>query len=107
MTPTEIPETIEGYLSTTFAKDQPEYLPLPALVERYNEQQPETWHGAIITRWRPTAEELAMLLAGDDLYLEVWTFGSVCRKCGESQGLQPVKLGVWSDKVACITGSAE
>lgn len=106
MEPVEIPESVEGFVHVTFAKDQPEYLPLPALVEQ-RRPDGQGWRGAIITRWRPTAEELAQLLAGDDLFLEVWAFGNICRQCGERQGLQPVKLGVWSDRVACVDGSTD
>lgn len=105
MTPVDIDEPPpEGYAQVTFAKDQPEYLPLPAWVER---EKPEGWHGAVITRWRPTAEELEKIVAGDDLCLEVWTFGQRCPRCRAPFGLQPVKLGVWSDRVACVDGSLD
>lgn len=106
MEPVEISEPIDGYAPVTFAKDQPEYRPLPALMERKPPGKVD-WHGGVITRWRPSAEELAKLLAGDDLCLEVWTFGNRCGKCGHVQGLQPLKLGVWSDRVACVDGSIE
>lgn len=110
MIPVEIDgDAPEGFFKATFAKDQPEYIPLPALVEslpadKAREMLPR-YHGAVITRWKPTPEELEKLLAGDDIRLEVWTFGNTCRRCGQSQGLQPIKLGVWSDSVACVDGA--
>lgn len=42
-----------------------DYLPLPSV---------RTPDGKVITRWRPTPEELQLLLAGRDLYLITWTF---------------------------------
>lgn len=83
MTPIDPDVQVDGWEAKTYAKTQPEYRPLPCLYQRGP-------HGAVLSRWRPTAEELAALLAGSDLYLEQWTFG---------EALQPVKLGVWADKV--------
>lgn len=109
MNPVEIPESIPGYEPITYAKDQPEYIPLPAVRQSISEHPtPEelaSWHGAVISRWRPSTAELEKLLAGDDICLEVWTFGNVCGKCGAAQGLQPVMIGVWSDRIACVDGS--
>lgn len=70
--------------TVTFAKDQPEYNPLPA------------WRGddgMVVTRWRASwGERLKMLLTGD-LWLTVLTF---------NRPLQPVKL-----QTSCpIMGSA-
>lgn len=98
MTPVDPEITVEGWATITYAKDQPEYQPLPTLAERSGSYR-------VLSRWRPTAEELEKLLMGDDIYLEVVTFGNECRRCGQLAGLQPVILGVWSDKVACIDGS--
>jgi len=99
MEPVEISEPIDGWTARTYAKYQPQYVPLPTIQK---DNDPE---GRIITRWRPSAEDLTKLLSGDDLYLEVLTFGNVCRQCGLEQGLQPVRVGVWSDRVACVDGS--
>lgn len=101
MTPIEITEQVEGWAKVVYAKDQPEYQPLPTL------RQVGTVEGRVLSRWRPTEDELIKLLAGDDLYLEVWTFNNECRRCGQQQGLQPVRLGVWSDRVACVDGSTK
>lgn len=59
----------------TFAKNQPEYLPLPAIV----------YGGVVITRWKLSwAERIAVLLGGS-MWLQVLTFGDP---------LQPLKLSV-------------
>jgi hypothetical protein len=58
-----------------YAKDQPEYLPLPALKSKHSD-------GRILTRWKLTAAERAALAKGADLFLEVLTF---------RQPLQPVR----------------
>jgi hypothetical protein len=58
----------------TFAKDQPQYQPLPAI---------RTPDGAILTRWEPTPEERRAIAEGGSIYLAVWTFNNP---------LQPVLL---------------
>lgn len=58
----------------TYAKDQPEYKPLPAL---------PTGDGVILTRWRMNRRERLRALLSGDVYLWVWTFGGP---------LQPVSL---------------
>jgi len=60
-----------------FAKDQPEYAPLPAAIVKRDEGQ------AVVTRWRFTDEERAAIANGADLYLELLTFG---------QPLQPIRM---------------
>lgn len=60
---------------TTFAEDQPEYLPLPALLLST---------GKVITRWRPTLRERIKILFGGSLFLSVLTF---------NRPLQPLQLG--------------
>lgn len=72
---------IPGHETDEFviAKDQPEYIPLPAVAI-------DTPEGiAIVTRWRPDAEERAALAAGADIWLLSLTFGGP---------LQPVRLTV-------------
>lgn len=59
-----------------YAKNQPEYLPLPAI--RFPD-------GRMYTEWRPTEEELQQLINGEHIRLWVWTF---------NQPLQPVALEV-------------
>lgn len=75
MTPTE-PQPREGMRAIVFAKDQPQYIPLPALYDQT---------GLVITEWEPTAEELDKLLCGGRVRLYVHTF---------RQPLQPVSLEV-------------
>lgn len=75
MTPVE-PRPREGAEAVVFAKDQPEYIPLPANV---------TPDGLVMTEWEPTATELAHLCAGARVRLWVWTAG---------HPLQPVALDV-------------
>jgi len=48
-----------------FAKDQPQYEKLPAMIDS---------SGLVMTEWEFTAEELAQVLAGGRLRLWVWTF---------------------------------
>jgi hypothetical protein len=59
-----------------FAKNQAEYDPLPAFVDR---------NGMVMTEWELTAEDLAKVLAGGRVRLWVWTFG---------RGFSPVALEV-------------
>lgn len=58
----------EGWEEVTYAKDQPEYRPLPSL------RDPRDPQGRILTRWTFTPEEREAIAAGADLYLQVLTF---------------------------------
>jgi hypothetical protein len=60
------------------AKNQPQYIPLPATVINTHEGV------AVVTRWRPTAEELHQLFEGADVWITHLTFGGK---------LQPLKVG--------------
>lgn len=75
MTPVE-PTIADGATFVVFAKDQPQYLPLPASVDA---------HGVVMTEWEPTAEELERLFLGGRVRLWIHTF---------HQPLQPVRLEV-------------
>lgn len=44
-----------GAMLMVFAKDQPQYIPLPASVDN---------EGTVMTEWEPTAEELELLFKG-------------------------------------------
>lgn len=57
----------------TYAKDQPEYIPLPAMKKR---------NGDITTAWELSDEEIAILIATKRIYLHVMTF---------NQNLQPLR----------------
>jgi hypothetical protein len=70
-----IPKCFEEQ-NVMFAKDQPEYLPLPAFKQG---------NGDVITCWHLTDEEIDKLTESRSLYLSVKTF---------NQPLQPVYLTV-------------
>ena len=61
------------------ARDQPEYLPLPAIQIQIGEAF------GLLTRWRPTDEERAALANGADIWLEMMTGG---------EAMQPVRISV-------------
>ena len=72
------PEPREGVRSIVIAKDQPEYLPLPANVH----------DGMVETKWRfEFADRIRILLFGS-MYLTIWSFG---------QPLQPLRPTVKRD----------
>ncbi len=70
----------DGMTAVTFAKDQPQYDPLPALVDR---------EGVVLTEWQPSEAERAALARGENIRLWIWT-------CGRP--LQPVALGVTDER---------
>jgi len=65
----------------TFAKDQPEYRPLPAVVFHGPERR-------VISRWTLTADERARIAAGEDLYVEQLTFGGALQPILPTIGLR-------------------
>ena len=65
----------------TIAEDQLEYRPLVAAVYQTPEGVP-----VLLTRWRLTDAERARVLAGDDLYLSVMTFGKPLQPLGMQVG---------------------
>lgn len=65
---------LPGQQLVMYAADQPQYNPLPSLVDS---------NGVVTTEWELSAEELEMLLQGGRLRLRVHTFHSP---------LQPVTL---------------
>jgi hypothetical protein len=69
------PTCEEGH-GVIFAKDQPQYLPLPAKV---------CTDGRVITEWQLTEEERRLIACGENIRLHLYTFG---------QPLQPVRLQV-------------
>jgi len=77
MKPVEPPKR-EGFDRVVFAKDQREYIPLPANISR-------DLHGSVETRWRLTWREWFKLLFGADVYLNILTFRNP---------LQPILLTV-------------
>lgn len=69
------PTSGEGPL-IEIAKNQPEYQTLPSRI---------AWDGLVTTEWEPTAEELAMLMRGGRVRIQILTF---------NQPLQPLKVEV-------------
>jgi hypothetical protein len=65
-----------GFKETIFAKDQPQYMPLPAIVES---------DGTVHTRWAMSLRERLYVLFHGSVFLSVLTFNNP---------LQPVKLTV-------------
>lgn len=72
-----------GSKEILYAKDQPEYRPLPSV---------RTPAGRVVTEWMPTEEEKAALLAGHPITLVMHTFEGRCHGCGMSLGLTPLSL---------------
>lgn len=62
MKPIEFPE-----VNVTFAKDQPEYQPLPA----FKDPGPE---GAVISCWKLSFKERIKILFTGELWVSLWTF---------------------------------
>lgn len=57
---------VKGVEEVTFAKHQPEYLPLPAIV---------CTDGTVISRWRLSLRERLRVLFRGSIYLHQLTFG--------------------------------
>ena len=66
----------EDLKAVVFGADQPEYLPLPAIVSK------EGW---ILTEWKLSEAEIDLLKNGENIRLWIYNFG---------QPLQPVMLEV-------------
>lgn len=66
----------QGWREVTYAKDQPQYLPLPTL---------RSEDGRVVSRWTLTDEEREKVAAGADIYLTLHTFNNP---------LQPILLTV-------------
>jgi hypothetical protein len=79
------PETRWGISEITFAKNQPEYIPLPAL--RFSD-------GLVVTRWKPSFLERLTIALGGDIYLGQLTFNNP---------LQPVILSAYVENVVGTT----
>lgn len=75
------PETRWGVSEIIFAKDQPQYLPLPAL--RFQD-------GLVVTRWRPSFMEYLHLLFGGSVYLGLLTGNKPLRPIKMSTSVQEV-----------------
>ncbi len=76
MEPIESGLVAEDARRVIFAKDQPEYTPLPAIAFA---------DGKILTEWRLSEDERVRIQHGENIRLWIWTFGGP---------LQPVALEV-------------
>ena len=65
----------------TFARNQPQYRPLPTVILDGRE-------GRVISRWTLSPEERAAIAAGEDIYLEQLTFGNPLQPQRPSVGLR-------------------
>ena len=63
-------------LEVVYAKDQPEYNPLPVIRNR---------QGVVLSGWKLTDQEREAIAAGADILLSVWTF---------HQPLQPLLMEI-------------
>lgn len=78
------PETRWGVSEITYAEDQPEYIPLPAL--RFPD-------GLVVTRWNLSWKERLHILFGGNIFLGLLTFNNP---------LQPIQISI---SVKDIVGS--
>lgn len=76
VTPRGVGLPMDEFTATIFAKNQPQYEQLPALVDR---------EGVVVTEWDPNKDEIARLCAGGRIRLYVHTFG---------RALQPLRVEV-------------
>jgi hypothetical protein len=69
-----------GFRSIVFAKDQPQYIPLPALSDG----------NKVLTKWKLSKEELEEIAITGEIYLKILTFGDK---------LQPIQLATNLEEV--------
>ena len=83
------PDPQDGTNPITFAKNQPEYIPLPALVDQ---------QGTVITEWELTEEEQERIFQGGHIRLTLMyaVSGKMCPACKATafQPLSPVKIEI-------------
>lgn len=63
-------------LEVTYAKEQPEYAPLPVI---------RNSTGVVLSRWKLTDAEREAVANGADVFLSIWTF---------NQPLQPLRVEI-------------
>ncbi len=84
-------EELQG-IEITYAKDQEKdgYIPLRTITD----------HTTVISRWTPTCQQRLAIAQGEDLYLELKTYGGP---------LQPIRLtvGMTIDEAKTILGLTE
>jgi hypothetical protein len=75
------PETRWGISEIVYAKEQPQYFPLPAL--RWSD-------GLVVTRWELSWKERLMLILGGSVYLGLLTFNNPLQPIMLSTDIQEV-----------------
>lgn len=75
------PETRWGISEIVYAKNQPEYIPLPAL--RFDD-------GLVVTRWKPSIWDRMLIAFGGDIYLGLLTFNHPLQPIIMSTNVQEV-----------------
>ena len=85
-----IPPFVEyaGSREVVFGADQPEYVPLPALLFA---------DGKILIEWTFTPEERAAIARGENLRHWIWKHPT-CSQCGHPRLFEPVLLEVTTDQ---------
>ena len=79
-------------IAVVFARDQPAYFPLPALL------YPD---GLVLTEWRLTEAERAAIARGENLRLWIWKgVARICTNCGHKDPslLQPVAIALTDER---------
>lgn len=76
----------EGWEDVTYAKDQPQYNPLPAARSTDAKRR-------VVSRWTISKAARARIAAGEDVFLEMVTYGAL---------LQPVRLSVGPAVIAPV-----
>lgn len=76
-------EALANSTSLVFAKDQLQYQPLPALVDR---------QGTVLTEWELSSEDLATLFQGGRLRLTLYYTGVSLEDPARSRPLTPMRL---------------
>jgi hypothetical protein len=75
------PETRWGVSEIVFAKEQPQYIPLPAL--KFED-------GLVVTRWKLSWRERVNLIFGDSIYLGLLTY---------NRPLQPIRMSTSVEEI--------
>ena len=72
-------------VNTVFGKDQPEYMPLPALVKPFTIGKGDDAavypKGIVVSCWELSEEEIAEIVKTKKVYLSVLTFGQPVQPC--------------------------
>lgn len=74
-----------GVSEVTFAKDQPEYIPLPAI---------KFQDGLVVTRWSLSLADRIKILLGGSVYLGMLTY---------NRPLQPIRISTSVEDVVGLT----